>query len=124
MEGLIPFVRSLIPLFWTSCDVCPLLQSQGRFPCLSALSPAYNRFFRFIPGMATVDLLAVIMAAKPFHSHSFIHCMYVQTMVGLKSRIKSKTNKQEDFRVTGFVLPAATGVMHCLWVSNTQPPLV
>ena len=37
----------LIPLFWTSRDVCPGFQSQGGFPCLCASSPVHNRFLRF-----------------------------------------------------------------------------
>ena len=33
------FVEPLIPLFWTSGDICPGFQSQGGFPHLHALLP-------------------------------------------------------------------------------------
>ena len=38
---------TLIPLFWISGDLGCGIQSQGRFPRLSALSPMYNGFLRF-----------------------------------------------------------------------------
>ena len=34
------FAGPLIPLFWTSGDICPGFQSQGGFPRLRAYSPA------------------------------------------------------------------------------------
>ena len=44
------FVGPLIPLFWSSGDVCPGFQSQGGFPHLRASLPAHNRFLRFTSG--------------------------------------------------------------------------
>ena len=38
--------------------------------------------------------------------------------------VQTKINKQDNIRVTGFVLPVENGVKHYLWVSNTQCPLV
>ena len=60
------FVRPLIPLFWTSGDVCPGFSSQGGSSCLHASSLAHNRILRFIFGATPADFLAVSMAAKPF----------------------------------------------------------
>ena len=48
----------LIPLFWTSCEVCPGFQSQGGSPRLRALSPACNGFLRLASGEEPADLLA------------------------------------------------------------------
>ena len=45
----------MIPLFWTSGDVCPGFQSQAGF-------------LRFTSGATPADLLAVKMAAEPFRS--------------------------------------------------------
>ena len=49
------FVGSLIPLFWTSGDICPGLQSQGRSPRLHA-SPVCNGFLRFTSGVTPAEL--------------------------------------------------------------------
>ena len=48
----------LIPLFWTSCEVCPGFGSQGGSPRLRALSPACNGFLRLASGEEPADLLA------------------------------------------------------------------
>ena len=56
----------LIPLFWTSGDVCPVFQSQGGFPHLHAFLPVYNRFLRFTSGATPADCIEVSMAADPF----------------------------------------------------------
>ena len=45
------FVGPLMPLFWTSSDVCPGFQSQGGFPHLQASLPACNGFLRFTSGV-------------------------------------------------------------------------
>ena len=47
----------LIPLFWTSGDVCPGFQSQGGFSCLCASLPAHNRFLRFTSGATPADCI-------------------------------------------------------------------
>ena len=60
------FVRPLIPLFWTSDDLCAGFSSQGGSSCLHASSPAHNRILRFIFGATPADFLAVSMSAKPF----------------------------------------------------------
>ena len=43
--------RSLIPLFWTSGDICPGFQSHGGSPCLHTLSPIGSGFLRFTSGV-------------------------------------------------------------------------
>ena len=59
----------LIPLFWTSGDVCPGLQNQGDPFC--GFLPACNRFLRFTSGSTPANLLVASMAA------SQVPCMYV-----------------------------------------------
>ena len=49
----------LVPLFWTSGDVCPGFQSQGGFPCLDASLPVHNRFLRFTSGVTPADCIEV-----------------------------------------------------------------
>ena len=58
----------LIPLFWTSGDICPGFQSQGGFPHLCASSPVHNGFLRFTSGATPADCIEVSIAAKPFWS--------------------------------------------------------
>ena len=58
------FMGPLIPLLWTSGDVCPGFQSQGGFPCLHASSPAHNGFLRFTSG-----------ATPAFSTNSGVHCI-------------------------------------------------
>ena len=60
------FVWSLIPLFWTSEDVCPGFQSQGWSLGSHASSPTYNGFLRFISGVTPADRLSVSIAAESF----------------------------------------------------------
>ena len=62
------FVGPLIPLFWTSGDVCPGFQSQGGFPHLCASSPAHNGFLRFTSG-----------ATPAFSTNRGVHCISVYT---------------------------------------------
>ena len=62
------FVGPLIPLFWTSGDVCPGFQSQGGFPHLRASSPVHNGFLRFTPGVTPA-----------FSTNSGVHCISVYT---------------------------------------------
>ena len=68
MEDISPFRRPLIPLFWTSGDICPRSQSQGG-------SLAYFLtcvILRFTSGVTLADFIEVSMAAEPFGS------MYLQ----------------------------------------------
>ena len=59
------FMGPLIPLFWTSGDVCPWFQSQGD-PLLACFIALCNGFLRFSYGVTPADLLAASMAAEPF----------------------------------------------------------
>ena len=60
------FVGPLIPLFWTSGNVCPGYKSQdGTLVC--ALTPTCNGFLRFTSGATTADLLMPGMAAEHFN---------------------------------------------------------
>ena len=61
-----PFVRPLMPLFWTSGDIYSGFQSQGGSPDLHVLSPACNGILRFTSDVTPADLLVSSMAAKPF----------------------------------------------------------
>ena len=63
-----PFMGPLIPLFWTSGDVCLQFQSQGGTPHLHASSLACNGILRFTSGVTSADLLEANMAAKSFQS--------------------------------------------------------
>ena len=53
----------LIPLFWTSGDICPGFQSQGEslFACFLSYV-----ILRFTSGVRPTDCIEVSMAAKPF----------------------------------------------------------
>ena len=62
------FVGPLIPLFWTSGDVCPGFQSQGGFPCLHASLPVHNGFLRFTSGVTPA-----------FSTNSDVHCISMYT---------------------------------------------
>ena len=59
------FVGLLIPLFWTSGDVCLGFKIQGGFPRLCVLSLMRNGFLRFTSGVTPADLLATSMVAEP-----------------------------------------------------------
>ena len=50
-------VVRLIPMFWTSCDICPGFHSQAGFYYLRASLPVCNGFLRFISGVTSTDLL-------------------------------------------------------------------
>ena len=62
------FVGPLIPLFWTSGDVCPGFQNQGGFPRLHASSPVHNGFLRFTSGVTPA-----------FSTNMGVHCISVYT---------------------------------------------
>ena len=59
------FVVPLIPLCWTSGDVCPWFQSQSATPCLCTSSTVHNGFLRFTSGVTAADFLLDSMAAGP-----------------------------------------------------------
>ena len=69
------FVGPLIPLFWTSGDVCPGFQSQGRF--LTCTLFACMLFLRFTSGATPTDCIEVSMAAKLFWSTYLQRCPQV-----------------------------------------------
>ena len=79
LEDISPFVGSLIPLFWTSGEICPGFQSQGGpINCIYIIwiSPACNGFLRFTSGATPADLLTASIAAEPFWSkylHTYMH---------------------------------------------------
>ena len=58
----------LIPLFWTSGDVCPRFQSQGGFLHLRASLPVHKGFLRFTSG-----------ATPAFSTNSGVHCISMYT---------------------------------------------
>ena len=60
------FVGPLIPLFWTSSDICPGFQRQS--PHLHTLSPVCNGFLRFTSGATPAYLLMASMAVDAFLS--------------------------------------------------------
>ena len=62
------FVGPLIPLFWTSGEVCPGFQSQDGFPHLCASSPVHNGFLRFTSG-----------ATPAFSTNRGVHCISLYT---------------------------------------------
>ena len=78
------FVGLLIPLFWTSGDVCPGFQRKGQSPDLGTLSPVHNIIFRFTSGGIPAGLWAASMATELFCSHPHT-CK--QALVGLKTWI-------------------------------------
>ena len=93
MEGISLFCVALIPLFWTSGDVCPGFQSQGGYPYLLASLPVYNGFLRFASGVTSTDLLANYMAAELYLIH-----ILVQALLGLKLWIEHATAPQHVTR--------------------------
>ena len=64
----------LIPLFWTSGNVCPGFQTQGGSSHLHASSPVCNRILRFTSVATPADLLVASMAVKLFLHISTIRC--------------------------------------------------
>ena len=69
LRTLALFVGPLIPLFWTSGDVCPGFQSQGgSLACFLTCV-----ILRFTSDATPADCIEVSMAAEPFRS------MYLQT---------------------------------------------
>ena len=59
--GHVLFVGPLVPLFWTSGELCAGFQSS----CLHVTSPACHGFLRFTSGAKPANLLADSMAAEP-----------------------------------------------------------
>ena len=64
---------------------------------MDSFTCVHNRFLRFIPGVTPSGVLAVSMAAKPYHPHACI-----QTLVWLESRIKRTVASQHVTRQTGW----------------------
>ena len=116
LEDIVAFVVPLIPLFWTCSDFFPGFQSQGGSPRLSALSPVCNGFFKFIPGMTPVDLLAISIMVEQFWS------MYLQKsrVVALPRSRKSWTWHWQVRRSTHALKPS-TAVSHNGCANNRTP---
>ena len=76
------FVGYLIPLFWTSVDICSGFQSLDGFPHLHASLPTCNRFFRFTSSAIPADFLVASMVAEPFRPRTF-----AQALVGLELEV-------------------------------------
>ena len=78
------FVGPLIPMFWTSVDVCPRFQSQRWIPCLHAFSPVVT--LRFTSGVTPADCVdADSLAVEPFQS-MHLQVMCPQALVGIMVR--------------------------------------
>ena len=60
----------LIPLFWTSGDVCPGFQSQGGSPACFLTWV----ILRFTSGATPTDCIGISMVAEPFQSTYFQTC--------------------------------------------------
>ena len=75
LEDIIPFCRATDTpdLDFGSC--LPWVQSLDGFQCLYVLSPVYNRFLRFTPGVTPVELLVFSMAVKQFISTYLCSCI-------------------------------------------------
>ena len=76
LEDISPFCGSLIPLFWTSGDVCPGFQSQCGSSHFHASSPAHNGILRLPSAATPADLFVDSMAAETFSS------TYLWTSIG------------------------------------------
>ena len=74
----------LIPLFWTSGDVCPGFQSKGG----SLVCFLTCVILRFTSGVTPADCIEVSMAAKPFRSRYLQTC---PSSIGGNSGIKPMT---------------------------------
>ena len=74
------FVGPLIPLFWTSGDVCPGFQSQGGSLFVCFLTCV---ILRFISGSTPANLLVTSMVTNPFRSTHLQGCP--QTLVGIRT---------------------------------------
>ena len=59
---LVIFVGPLIPLIWTSCDVCPGFLTQDGSPALACSVTSVNGRLRFTSDVTPADLLASIVA--------------------------------------------------------------
>ena len=66
----------LIPLFWTSGDICPVFQSHGGFSHLRAYLPVHKGFLRFTSGVTPA-----------FSTSMGVHCisMYMAWLARLLS---------------------------------------
>ena len=111
----------LIPLVWTSGDICSGFQSKGGFAHLPASSPVHNEFFRFTSGVTSADLLVASMTAEVFHLHT-----WVQALVRLESIIKHAADSpyvkrqilyQLSYPGSAFLLPS---FWICHWLINTK----
>ena len=57
------FVGPLIPLFWTSGDICTGFHKPMWMTCLHVSLPAYSGFLRFTSGVRPADLFTASIAA-------------------------------------------------------------
>ena len=81
------FVGPLIPLFWTSGDICPGFQRLGGYLTCMLLHLCTTYSFRFTSGVAPADLLAASIVAEPFHLYTCI-----PALVRLQSTACNKTD--------------------------------
>ena len=72
LRTFVLFVGRLIPLFWTSGDIYPWIQSQSGSPCLQASSPICNRFLRLTSGATPADLAAELFFDPLTYTHKGI----------------------------------------------------
>ena len=68
LEDISPFVGLLVPLFWTSCDICPFFWPWWT-PCLHASSPACNGFLPLLQHLLT----SWVPAWQLNHIHILVH---------------------------------------------------
>ena len=61
LEDISPFYGPLIPVFWTSGDVCPGFQGHRASSHLLASSPACNGFLRCIYGVTPLGSRAILI---------------------------------------------------------------
>ena len=86
-------VRSLIPLFWTSGDICPGFQSQYGSPRWQALSPVCNGFLRFTSDETPVDLVGGQHGSQAVSIHFLGHMCWwglsQRSSLPLQARLRS-----------------------------------
>ena len=70
----------LIFLFWTSGEVCPRFQSQGRSTHLHALSPLHNGILRFTSG--AIPAVLIYRPQTKFAKVMFLHVSVCPRGVG------------------------------------------
>ena len=80
LEDISPFVGPLIPLFWTSGDVCPGSERQGGFPWLHASSLVSNGLLRLTSRVTPTNLLVAditsIGGISKFKQRIFLICQF------------------------------------------------